>query len=132
MRAEGVIVAIEREHAIVSVVQQSACAGCSASCASCHKKVSHNITVENSISAQIGDVVWVESSAFRILLICFLVFMVPPVLAGVCCAFLWDVVSAAVLALVSIGVAVISFAVLYLTLGKRIIAGNDYKIIKKY
>ncbi|MBE6677892.1 MAG: hypothetical protein E7597_03755 [Ruminococcaceae bacterium] len=86
----------------------------------------------NTISAQLGDVVWVESSANRILLICFLIFMLPPILAGVCCALLWDIAGAAVLTLISIGIAVLCFAMLYLTLGKKIIAGNDYRLVKKY
>ncbi len=132
MRAEGVVVAVDGENVTVSVVQQSACAGCSASCGSCHKKVCHDLTVKNTISAQIGDTVWVESSAIRILLICFLVFMIPPIFAGVCCALLWDVVGTVTLSFLSIGIAVLCFATLYLTLGKKIISGNDYRLIKKY
>ena len=132
MRAEGVIVAVDGGCAIVSVLQQSACAGCSASCATCHKKVSHKIIVENTISAQMGDIVWVESSATRILLICFFVFIIPPVLAGICCALLWDVVGVVALTSISIGVAFLCFMLLYLTLGKKLIAGNDYKLVKKY
>ncbi|MBE6677891.1 MAG: hypothetical protein E7597_03750 [Ruminococcaceae bacterium] len=46
MRAEGVVVSVNGDNVTVSVVQQSACAGCNASCASCHKKIYHDLTVQ--------------------------------------------------------------------------------------
>ena len=65
-------------------------------------------------------------------MICFFVFMLPPVLAGCVCALLWNSVSGLPLALISLTVAGVSFALFYLTLGKNIIAGNEYKLVKKF
>ena len=132
MRADGVVVSVDGQFATFSVMQQSACAGCSASCANCHKKVEHCITVENTAGANVGDPVWLESSAARILLICCLIFVIPPVLACVCCALLWNVVKGVPLAIISIAVAAICFSGLYLTVGRKIIADNRYKLILKY
>lgn len=132
MRAEGVVIALDGNKATVSVVQQSACAGCSASCANCHKKVTHDISVDNNIGAVIGENVWVESSAKHILLLCLLLFIVPPVIAGVCCSLLWGIVSGGVLFIVTFGVALLGFMMLYLTVGKRIAASNKYVLAKKY
>ncbi len=132
MRAEGVIVAVNDSIATVNILQQSACAGCSASCASCHKMVMHSIETENLINAVVGERVWVESSAGRILLICFLVFVFPPILVGISCALLWKCVSGLALACLSVGIAAVSFMCLYMTVGKKLIAGNSYKITKKY
>ncbi|MBQ4648089.1 MAG: SoxR reducing system RseC family protein [Clostridia bacterium] len=132
MRADGVVVSLDGDLATVSVVQQSACAGCGANCANCHKKVTHEITLKNDISASVGESVWVESSGFRILLLCLVLFIIPPILAGVCCAFLMDNVSTAVLTVFTIGIAVVSFVILYLTIGKKIVVGNSYRLVKKY
>ncbi len=132
MRAKGVVVSVEGKKATVSVLQESACAGCSASCASCHKKIAHEISVDNVIDASVGEEVWVESSGGRILALCFLLFIVPPILSGVCCALLWNVVSNAVITGVSIGVAFLTFACIYLTVGRAFLKKSSYRLVKMY
>lgn len=132
MRAEGVVISVEGNGATISVVQESACAGCSASCANCHKSVTHDISVENSINAVAGERVWVESSGGPILLLCFLLFIVPPVISGICCALLWNYVSAMAVALIAIGVALLGFAVVYLTVGRIVLKKNSYRLVKMY
>lgn len=132
MRAEGVVISVDGDVAEVSVIQQSACAGCSASCASCHKQVVHKIFADNGIDATVGEHVWVESSGARLLLLCALLFVLPPVFAGICCSLLWGSVTNLVLVCITFGVAIISFSTVYLTVGKKMVASNKYVLAKKY
>ncbi|MBR6594555.1 MAG: SoxR reducing system RseC family protein [Clostridia bacterium] len=132
MRAEGKVVAVNGDVATVSVIQQSACAGCGASCANCHKKVEHCVDVDNTIGAVVGEDVWVESSSARIVALSVLLFVLPTVVAGAFCALMWGRIGQAVLSLLTLAVAAVCFSCLYLTAGRRIAKSNTYTLVKKY
>ena len=66
--------------AVVEVRRQSACAGCHAGgCLGCGKVV--RAEAENSVGAQVGDLVEIEGTTTRVLLHAVLVFLMPLVSA---------------------------------------------------
>lgn len=132
MRAEGVVVAVEGEVATVSVSRQSACAGCSASCANCHKKEEHELKVPNSICAEIGESVWVESSGKVMLAIFVLLFVLPTLVAVVVCIALSGIMGDVLLFAVTFAAAGLCFALSYLTAGRYLIKQNTYRLVKKF
>lgn len=130
MKAEGTVIALDGENATVAVLQQSACAGCCGACAGCHKSVQHTVVVKNSINAEVGERVYVESKGFVIYALCALLFVVPLfVLAAVYLIF-WGGADNALGALISFLVALFTFALLYLTVGKKLLGLNEYKLVK--
>lgn len=130
MRAEGTVIAIDGDNATVAVMQQSACAGCSGACAGCHKSVQHTVSVKNSIGATLGERVYVESKSTVIYAICALLFILPLVVAGVVYVLFWGGFDSGIGALVAFLSALAAFVVLYLTIGKKLLRCNEYKLVK--
>ncbi|MBQ4054563.1 MAG: SoxR reducing system RseC family protein [Clostridia bacterium] len=81
MTQSGRVVAIEGGRAVVEILRDSACAGCSSahSCIGCKKKV--RIKAQNPLGASEGDVVRVETPTPRVMFYAFCVFLLPLITA---------------------------------------------------
>lgn len=132
MRAKGVIIDVSDGYASVVVLRESACAGCGAACASCHKAVRHTVRLDNTIGGAVGEEVWIESSGKYLLWFCFVLFIVPAILGGAFCAFVWNKTTELMASGLTFGVFCLCFALLYLTVGKVILAKTEYRLVKKY
>lgn len=132
MLAEGRVVAIEGENAVVSVIQRSACAGCSGSCAGCGKAVEHLVTVKNSVSVKVGDSVYIESKSIVLFSMFGILFIVPLVVAATVYSLFWGDSDSFFGALTALFSAFSAFAALYLTVGRFLLRRNRYRLVKKF
>ncbi len=130
MRAEGTVINIDGDEATVVVIQRSACAGCGGGCANCHKAVEHSITVKNTVDATIGERVYIESKKSIIFALCLVLFILPLVTAGVVYALIWGGADSAIGAVTAFASSLAVFALMYLTVGKKLLSRNEYKMIK--
>lgn len=132
MQAEGRIVEVNGSNAVVSVIRRSACAGCSGSCEGCGNATEHLITVKNTVSAEVGDTVYIKSKSLLVFALCLVLFIVPLVAAATVYSLFWGGNDSFVGSLTALLVAFAAFALLYLTVGKSILRRNEYKLIKKF
>lgn len=81
MKQTARVIEINGDKATVEVERSSACAGCSKShdCFACKKKI--KVTAENTVGADVGDRVIIESPSERILGYAILVFVLPIVIS---------------------------------------------------
>ena len=92
MKAIGKVLSVNDSNAVVLSQRNSACSSChNCEChGSCHAELvfgnqSENVTVcaKNIIKAKPGDIVELESSTLKTLLVSFIVFVMPLILTGV-------------------------------------------------
>lgn len=81
MTQSGIVKAVEGSFAVVEILRDSACAGCSSahSCIGCKKKV--RVKALNPVSAEVGDTVRVETPTRRVMFYAFCVFLLPLIAA---------------------------------------------------
>ncbi len=108
------IVALDGDKATLVVERSSSCGECHGDCLSCVAGKKVTFTAKNSIHADIGDSVKVESSSKHILTIAFMVYILPIVLSVVFGALVYST-GANVAFAVTVGVVlwVIMFGVLF-------------------
>lgn len=131
MLAEGRVVKLDGSYAVVAVVQRSACVGCNGSCDGCGKSTEHLITVKNTVSAAVGDGVYIKSKSLLIFALCAVLFIVPLVVGATVYSLLWGDEDSFFGALTALLSAFSAFALMYLTVGKAILRRNEYSLIKK-
>ncbi len=79
METYGLVKKITGDKALVKVVRESACGGNCAACNACGNR-EIELTVNNPIEAQIGDVVKITSSSRQVLQSVFLLYLLPVLL----------------------------------------------------
>ncbi|MBQ3100686.1 MAG: SoxR reducing system RseC family protein [Clostridia bacterium] len=81
MTQSGTVKSVDGNFAVVEILRDSACAGCSSahSCIGCKKKV--RVRALNSASAEAGDTVCVETPTRRVIFYAFCVFLLPLIAA---------------------------------------------------
>lgn len=131
MLAEGRVVRLDGSNAVVAVIQRSACAGCNGSCAGCGKATEHLISVKNTVSAAVGDSVYIKSKGLLVFALCTVLFILPLFAAATVYSLLWGGDDSIVGALTALLSAFAVFALMYLTAGKALLRRNEYKLIKK-
>ncbi len=131
MRADGVIVSVNGEAAVVRIKQSEACSGCHGSCVGCSKVSFHEIVADNRNGACVDEEVYVESNSRVIYLLVLLLYLLPvitmPAVYFISEPYLGEALSAA-LAFAAI---IVLFVTLYLTACKRLSAKIKYSIIRK-
>lgn len=130
MLAEGRVVKLDGSNAVVAVVQRSACAGCNGSCDGCGKATEHLVTVNNTVSASVGDSVYIKSKSLLVFALCAVLFIVPLVVGATVYSLLWGDADSFFGALTALLSAFSAFALMYLTAGKAIFRRNKYTLIK--
>lgn len=77
MTQSGTVKSIEGDYAVIEILRDSACAGCSSahSCIGCKKLV--RVKALNSVGAEAGDLVRIETPTPRVLFYAFCVFLLP-------------------------------------------------------
>lgn len=131
MLTEGRVIKLDGSNAVVVVIQRSACAGCSGSCDGCGNAREHIVTVKNTVSAAVGDSVYIKSKSLLIFALCTVLFIVPLFVAATVYSLFWGDGDSFVGALTALLSAFGAFALMYLTVGKEILRRNEYKLIKK-
>lgn len=76
MISEGIVVEINKSYAVVNVKRQSACGENCASCGGCEKN-SVSVNAVNSVNADKGDKVLVESKTSAVLCSAFVIYIIP-------------------------------------------------------
>ncbi len=130
MLAEGTVIKLDGENATVVIIQRSACSGCGGGCANCHKAVEHSVVVKNEIDAVASESVYIKSKKSVIFALCAVLFILPLVIAGVVYALAWGGTDSGIGALTAFLSAFAAFAILYLTVGKKLLKRNEYKMVK--
>lgn len=79
MQKQAFVLQTNGEEATVAVLRQEACASCHSACAGCSRTI--RAKAKNTVGAQVGDTVCLESDGRRLTAMAFLVFVLPILLA---------------------------------------------------